>query len=105
MFKPEKSVIPLKDYPIIEVDYSFEFSRKPFYLFGVTNKDKAKNIAIALLEFQKAKLPFISMVVHENMEDLPKKEQIYLTQNADKQFPTLENFQETGALTLERMAA
>ena len=45
------------------------------------------------------------MVVHENMEDLPKKEQIYLTQNADKQFPTLENFQETGALTLERMAA
>jgi len=38
-FIPKKSVIPLKDYPIIEVDYSFEFSRKPFYLFGVNNKD------------------------------------------------------------------
>lgn len=104
-FKPKKSVIPLKDYPVLEVDYSFEFTKKPFYLFGVNNKDKAKNSAIALLEFQKAKLPYISMIVHENIQDLSKKDQVYLTQNSDKQFPTLENFQEIGASTLERLAA
>lgn len=104
-FNPRKFVIPLKDYPVIEVDYSFEFSKKPFYLFGVNNKDKAKNSAIALLEFQKAKLSFISIIVHENIQELPKKEQIYLTQNSDKQFPTLENFEEFGAATLERLAA
>ncbi|MGD9730731.1 MAG: DUF1828 domain-containing protein [Desulfamplus sp.] len=104
-FSPKKSVIPLKDYPIIDVDYSFQFSKKPFYLFGVNNKDKAKNSAIALLEFQKAKLPFISMIVHENIEELPKREQIYLTQNADKQFPTLELFEQTAVATFERMAA
>ena len=48
MFKPEKSVIPLKDYPIIEVDYSFEFSRKPFYLFGVT-----RTLLLLCLSFKK----------------------------------------------------
>jgi hypothetical protein len=104
-FNPKKAVIPLKDYPVIEVDYSFEFTGKPFYLFGVNNKDKAKNAAIALLEFQKANLSFISLIVHENIQELPKKEQIYLTQNADKQFPTLENFQEGGAFTIDRLAA
>ncbi len=106
-FKPKKSFIPLENYPIIEVDYSFEFSKKPFYLFGVNknNKDKAKNSAIALLEFQKAKLPFISLIVHEDIEKLPVKERTYLTRNADKQFPTFEDFQENGFATIERMAA
>lgn len=104
-FDPKRAVVPLYDYPVIEVDYSFEFRRKPFYLFGVNNKDKAKNTAIALLEFQKANLPFISLIVHENIEELPRKEQIYLTQNADKQFPTLESFQESGSATIERLAA
>lgn len=104
-FYPQKAIAPLESYPIIEVDYSFVFSAKPFYLFGVNNKDKAKNSAIALLEFQKAKLPFISMIVHENIEDLPEKDQIYLTQNADKQFPTLGDFEKNGMAALERMAA
>ncbi|MBF0377120.1 MAG: DUF1828 domain-containing protein [Desulfamplus sp.] len=104
-FIPTKSVTPLKDYPIIEVDYSLEFSKKPFYLFGVNNKDKAKNSAIALLELQKAKLPFISIIIHENIQELPSKEQVYLTQNCDKQFPTLENFKDNGIATIERLAA
>lgn len=104
-FKPKSHVVPLKDYPVIEVDYSLEFQEKPFYIFGVNNKDKAKNSAIALLEFQKAKLKFISIIIHENFEELPKKDQMYLTQNADKQFPTLKNFQENGFETITRLAA
>jgi hypothetical protein len=31
-FRPKKSVMPLKDHPVIEVDYSFEFTKKPYYL-------------------------------------------------------------------------
>jgi len=103
-FHPYKNFKPLENYPEIEVDYSLSSSKKTFFLFGVNNKDNAKNVAIALLEFQKAKLPFMSMVIHENINDLPKKEQTYLTQNADKQFPSLAYFKETGVNTLERLA-
>lgn len=104
-FCPEKSVTPLESYPVIEVDYAFMFSKKPFYLFGVNNKDKARNSAIALLELQKANLNFFGMVVHEDFETLPKRERIYLTQNADKQFPTLDNFEQSCESTLDRFAA
>jgi len=104
-YNPEKSVIPLKNYPVIEVDYVFNFSKKPFYLFGVNNKDKARNSAIALLELQKAELKFFGMVVHEDFNTLPKRERTYLTQNADKQFPTLENFEQSCASAMDRLAA
>jgi len=104
-FHPKKNVIPLSDYPILEVDYSLETPAKPFYLYGVGSQDKAKTAAIALLEFQKAKLPFMGIIVHENIEDLPKKAATYLTRNADKQFPTLDDFRNTGSESLDRLAA
>ncbi len=105
-FRPKKNVTPLKDYPVLEVDYLLETPRnKPFFLYGVGNQDKAKTAAIALLEFQKARLPFVGVVVHENIEDLPRKAATYLTRNADKQFPTLDDFRKTGVQSLERLAA
>lgn len=104
-FHPEKNVVPLRDYPVLEVDYRLKTKTKPFFLYGVSSQDKAKTAAIALLEFQKAKIPFIGIVVHENIEDLPKKAATYLTRNADKQFPSLEDFRKSGPETLDRLAA
>jgi hypothetical protein len=103
-FKPKKKVVPLKNFPVFKVDYVFQFCKKPFYLFGVNNKEKINNISIALLEFQKAKLPFISLIVHEDIQKLSDSDQIYLTQNADKQFPTLEIFKQLGVSTIERLS-
>jgi len=103
-FKPKKKVIPLKDFPVLKVDYVFEFCKKPFYLFGVNNKEKAKNIAISLIEFQKAKLSFISLIVHEDIQKLSDSDQVYLTQNADKQFPTFDIFRQFGCSTIERLS-
>lgn len=104
-FEPQRNFSPLIDYEIISVDWSLTYNNKKFYLFGVLNNDKAKNTAIALLECKKAKQSFISLVVHENMEELGRNETAYLTKNADKQYPKLDDFQETGTADIERIAA
>jgi len=103
-FKPKQKLIPLKNFPVFTVDYVFEFGTKPFYLFGVNTKEKAINIAIALIEFQRANLSFISLIVHEDIQKLSEPDRIYLTQNADKQFPTLDFFKQFGGSAIERLS-
>ena len=102
-FSPVPDQAPLDDYPI-NVDWSLTWNDRIFYLFGVRGNDKAKNVAIALLEFQKARLPFISLVVHENMEDLGGRERVYLTRNADTQYPVLDDFRANAVRDIERIA-
>ena len=101
-FSPDANQFPLPDYPV-SVDWSLTLNSWNFYLFGVRGNDKAKVVALALLEFQKAQLLFISLVVHEEMEALGKKEHIYLTRNADKQYPGLADFQETSIRDIPRL--
>jgi len=93
-YSPEPDKEPISDYDIISVDWSMTCNNRNFYLFGVHNNDKAKSATISLLELQKANLPFMSLVVHEEMEDLGGKERTYLTQNADKLYPTLDDLRE-----------
>ena len=102
-FNPVRNLYPMGDYPI-SVDWSLRHNRRDFYLFGVLGNEKAKNVAIALLEFQKARLPFISLVVHESMEELGSRERLYLTKNADTQYPLLADFQERGMEDIYRFA-
>ena len=102
-FNPVKNLFPMDDYPI-SVDWSLTHNRRDFYLFGVLGNEKAKNVAIALLEFQKARLPFFSLVVHESMGELGSREQLYLTKNADTQYPLLADFQERAAEDIYRFA-
>jgi hypothetical protein len=91
-FSPVANRAPLPDYPIINVDWSLTHNNRDLYLFGVGGNDKAKTVAIYLLEFKKAQLPFMSFVVHEDMDELGRREQAYLTRNADKQYPDLDAF-------------
>lgn len=103
LFSPAPEQSPLTEYPL-SVDWSLTLNNRQFYVFGVRGNDKAKNVAIALLEFQKAQLPFISLVVHEDMEELGRKESIYLTRNSDTQYPVLRDFQEQGVKDINRFA-
>ena len=102
-YTPVQDLSPINDYPI-SVDWSLTHNHRNFYLFGVRGNEKAKNVAIALLEFQKVNLPFMSLVVHEEMEELGTKERLYLTKNADTQYPLLSDFQERGVSDIERFA-
>ena len=86
------------------VDWSLTCNNRDLFLFGVRGGDKAKNVAISLLEFQKARLPFISLVVHEDMQDLGRRELSHLTRNADKQYPELGAFREYATQDIPRLA-
>lgn len=101
-FSPVPDCVPINDYPI-SVDWSLTHRHRDFYLFGVPNNDKAKTAAIALLEFQKAHLKFISLVVHADISALGRRELLYLTRNADVQYPVLEDFRQRGAADMERL--
>ncbi len=102
-YQPLADQYPVADY-LIGVDWQLTHNQRNFYLFGVLGNDKAKNVAIALLEFQKAKLPFISLVVHENMEALGIRERRYLTNNADTQYSALSEFCDKGKQDIRRLA-
>ncbi len=104
-FGPVANQAPLPDYPVISVDWSLTHNNRNLYLFGVGGNDKAKSVAIYLLEFKKAQLSFISFVVHEEMEELGRREKAYLTRNADKQYPDLDAFKGDGAEDIRRLAS
>ena len=106
-FSPIADQTPIQEIPIISVDWSLKYNnRRLGYLFGVRGNDKAKNVAIALLEIQKARIPsFISLVVHEDMEELGRRERLYLTSNADRQYPTMNEFRDKATPDILRFAA
>lgn len=103
-FAPVADHSPIANYPI-GVDWTLTHNNRNFYVFGVRGNDKAKNVAIALLEFQKERVPFVSLVVHEDIEDLGSKEALYLTRNADRQYPVLDDFREKATDDIHRIAA
>ena len=104
-YSPVPSRTPIPNFEVFSVDWTLTHNRRDFYLFGVLGNDKAKNVAISLLEFQKASLPYISLIVHEDMEDLGRKERQYLTRNADRQYPVLDDFKESVVADLHRLTA
>ena len=104
-FSPVRDHTPLEEGEIFSVDWLLEHNSRNLYVFGVRGDDKAKNVAISLLEFQKARLPFISLIVHEDMEYLGKRASLYLTKNADIQYPALDDFKEKVINDILRVAA
>lgn len=104
-YNPVPKVLPIQERDELEVDFAFNTSQKPIYLFGVKGTPKARLSTICCLEFLKAGLPFRSIIVHEEFDALPKKDRKHITSAADKQFVNLEDFQENGKLFLERETA
>jgi hypothetical protein len=105
-FNPRARVLPIPDHDEYEVDYQFDAGPRPLYLFGVKDNDKARLATISCLEFQRRRLPFKSVMVHQDFEGgLTKKDRTRITSAADKQFPSLDDFRENGALFLERERA
>ena len=59
---------------------------------------------ISCLEFQLKNLRFRSMVVHEDFDEIGRKDKIRLTSACDKQFTSLDDFKENAKQYLEREA-
>jgi hypothetical protein len=101
----QKSTTPLPERDDLEVDFQLKPNKVPFYLFGVRDSAKARLATITCLEFLRAKLPFKSMVIHEDFNKLSRKDCSRLTSACDKQFTSLDDFQQNVGSYLERELA
>lgn len=105
-FSPREDVIPIPQREELVVDYALD-RPIPIYLFGIRERDIAKLrlTAVSCLEFQKAKLPFRSVVVHQDFDSLRKADRQIITNAVDKQFTSLDEFDTSGREAIERLAA
>ncbi|MCX5872272.1 MAG: DUF1828 domain-containing protein [Deltaproteobacteria bacterium] len=104
-YSPRPKVFPIQDRDDLEVDFEFDIQPRPIYLFGVKDSAKARLATISCLEFQRAKIPFKSFMVHEDFENLSRKDRSRITSAADKQFISLDDFKANAEQVLEREAA
>jgi Domain of unknown function DUF1828 len=101
-YNPQKKYYPISDHDEYEVDYCFNHRKRPIYLFGVNNSSNARLVTICCQKFIAEKLSFSSLIVLEDLESIGKKDQTRLMSAADKQFPSLDEFQIHADEYLER---
>ncbi|MEK6409396.1 MAG: DUF1828 domain-containing protein [Acidobacteriota bacterium] len=104
-YNPSENTLPIPSRDDLEVDCQFDIKPRPVFLFGVRDSAKARLVTISCLEFQRARLPFKSFVVHEDFDYLSRKDRSRITSAADKQFISLEDFRENAEQVFEREAA
>lgn len=76
---------------------------RPVFLFGVKDDPKARLAALICSQAQLNRIPFRSVVVHEDFENgLSKKDQARITNAAYKQFTSLADFQANALSYFER---
>lgn len=75
------------DYP---VDYYIKGGRQPLYLFGVPNRDKARLATIVLQHLNGSGVNFDSMIVFQNMADIPARDLSRLTNAANDMIDSLD---------------
>lgn len=76
-----------RDYP---VDYFIQGGAVPLYLFGVPTRDKARLATIILQHLIGAKQDFNSMIVYQNMAELPRPDLSRLTNAANDMIDSLD---------------
>lgn len=101
-YKPKQNVFPLNERDDLSADFELTPNGYPIYIFGVKDFAKARLATISCLEFEKAKLNFRSLIVHNDFDKLPKKDMSRLTNACDKQFTTLDDFKKNAITFLDR---
>ena len=101
-YNPQKKFYPIPEHEEYEVDYCFNHRRRPIYLFGVNNSANSRLATISCQKFIAEKLKFSSLIILENLDEIGKKDQARLMSAADKQFPSLEDFQKHAEEYIER---
>ncbi|MGI6433945.1 MAG: DUF1828 domain-containing protein [Syntrophomonadaceae bacterium] len=104
VYTPAAKVLPIPERDDLEVDYQLTLEKKKVYLFAIRDQSKARLATISCLEFQRARLPFKSIAVHENFDELSRKDRARLTSAVDKQFPDLADFKQNAKQYLDREA-
>jgi hypothetical protein len=74
---------------IYPVDCRINGMSTPIYAYGVTGDSKAKDVTIALMQFERWQIPFRSLAIYENQEEVGRKAVAWLSDVAGKQFSNL----------------
>lgn len=90
------------DYP---VDYFVQGGSVPLYLFGVPNRDKARLATIILQHLIGSRQNFNSMIVYQNMADLPRPDLSRLTNAANDMIDSLDAIDDFERKLLRRVNA
>lgn len=101
-YRPTKSVYPIPERDDLEVDWQLTPNGTPLYLFGVRDTARARLATISCLEFQRKKLTFRSLIVHEDFDKIGRKDKTRLTSACDKQFTSLDDFRQNAEQYLLR---
>ncbi len=104
-FKPQQKIFPIPDRDDLEVDWEFRPNGVPLYLFALKDVNRARLATISCLEFQRHKVKFKSISVHEDIDKLARKDCNRLTNACDKQFTSLDEFKQNAIPYLEREIA
>ena len=94
--------MPLPERDDLDVDWRFPSPlSKDVFLYGVRDTAKARLAVLSCLEYQAKQIPFRSLIIHEDFESsLTKKDQSRITNIADKQFTTLDDFRENAGKSI-----
>lgn len=98
-----RSYTPTRDKELT-VDYAI-LKKTPVYIFGVQENTKASKVVITCLSFQANQLPFSSVIIHEDFNSLTSFYRNQITNAADKQFTSLDEFSEKGSAYIKRLLA
>lgn len=92
-FRPISSYFPLPERENLKVDVCFDVSPKKLFLFGVENNEKAILVSNILLGFLLNNIPFRSITVYRDFNEIPSVERNTLINVGDKQFTNLSEFE------------
>ena len=93
IYHPQPHYLPIPERDDLDVDWRFPIPKRDIFLFGVRDASKARLVGLTCLEYQKMKIPFRSVIIHEDFEnEMNKKDQRRITNIADKQFAALPDF-------------
>lgn len=89
----------IKDYPDINIDYAFlgDCSKRPIYLFGVRDTNKAQQTAINCMRLTIDHIPHKSVCVFEDIDAVTRFARNSLLNATDKVYSDLNNFKQNGA--------
>ncbi len=88
----QKSYSPIAGRDELKVDYAFQLNQKPVFVFAVRGDSKAQRSIISMLSFQKEKMPFTGIVVHDDYGNLSRDNQKLIMNTADKQYYDFKSF-------------
>ena len=101
-YEPIQDYYPIEGHEEYKVDFFFNHRPRPIFLFGVPDSAHSRLATISCLKFQTENIPFKSTIVLESLDVLSQKDQSRLMSASDKEFPSLEDFQENAMKFLER---